>query len=223
MVAGSRRSGFDGYSKCIECFHAIQFDACRELANGHLIEINNRVDVAGGFVDVEDFAVDSDEDRAVWRRGEFDKEVVRERVAVFEDDFRKDFAADTFLLPPGREVAAVGHFFGEAGRKSFSFFTVGNIGGDYLFFGGAESDVYVHVRFGVIMDVNGWTFAVAAETGAAGFAVAPTFATFVFGEGSDGGGDGQDQEKGNRFRVHNFFRARSSAGASMYRRNPGEV
>jgi hypothetical protein len=163
--------------------------------NVQLVEIDNRVDVAGGFVDVEDFAVDGDEDGAVRRRGKFDEEVVRERVAVFEDDFGKDFAADTFLLPAGRKVAAVGHFFGEAGRKSFSFFTVGNIGGDYLLFGGAESDVYVHVRFGVIMDVNGWTFAGSAETGAAGFAVASAFAAFVFSEGSDGCGEGEQQEE----------------------------
>src|SRR5687768_5284353 len=84
-----------------------------------LVEIDDGVDVAGGFVDVEDFAVNGDEDGAVRRRGELDEEVRRERMAVFEDDFGKNFAADTFLLPAGREVAAVGNFFGKAGGKAF--------------------------------------------------------------------------------------------------------
>lgn len=160
-----------------------------------LVEVDDRVDVAGGFVDVEDFAVDGDEDGAVGRRGEFDEQVVRERVAMFEDDFGKDFAADTFLLPAGREVAAMGHFFGEAGRKSLSFFAVGNVSGDYLFFGGAKSDVHVGVGFGVSVDVNGWTFAGTAETWTGRFAVAATFAAFVLGEGSDGCGEGEQQEE----------------------------
>src|SRR5215207_2564193 len=115
---------------------------------GSLVEVDDGVDVAGGFVDVEDFAVDGDEDGAVGRRGEFDEEVVRERVTVFENDFGEDFAADTFFLPAGREVAAAGDFFGEAGWKAFSFSAVGHVGGDDLFFGGAEGDVYVGVGFG---------------------------------------------------------------------------
>jgi hypothetical protein len=170
---------------------------------GSLVEIDDRVDVASGFVDVEDFAVDSDEDGALGRRGEFDEEVGRERVAVFENDFGKDFAANAFFLPAGREVAAVGDFFSQAGRKAFGFFAVGNVGGDNLFFGGAEGDVYVGVGFGRSMDVNGWTFFGGAEIWAGGFAVPATFAAFVFGEGSAGRGEGKQKEEGNCFGVHN--------------------
>ena len=151
------------------------------------------MDAAARFVDVDNFAVDGDEDGAVRRRGQFDEEVVRERVAVFEDDFGKDFAADTFLLPAGREFAAASTFFGEAGGKAFGFLAVGDVGGDDLFLGGAESDVdvaggsvVVAVMGGAMrMDVNGGRFSGFAISISAAFAVA----AFVFGEGGECGGN----------------------------------
>ena len=98
------------------------------------------MDVAGGFVDVEDFSVNGDEDGAVGRGGKFDDEVRRQRVGMFEDDFGEDFAADTFFLPAGREFAAAGDFFGQAGREAFAFFA-GGVGADGVAFRRAEGDV----------------------------------------------------------------------------------
>ena len=138
-------------------------------------------------MDVEDFAVDRYEDCAVRRRGEFDHEFVRKGVAVLEDDFRQDFAGGAFFLPTGREVAAGGDFFGEAGRKAFSFSAVCDVGADGIFFGGAEGDVDLDVG-GVVaivviarrLDVNGF-----GRAGGFSVAAAVSFAAFIFGEGRE--------------------------------------
>ena len=135
-------------------------------------------------MDVEDFAVDGYEHGVVGRRREFDNEFVREGVAMFEDDCRENFAADTFFLPSGREVAAVGNFFGEAGRKAFSFFAGRHVGADGVFFGGAKGDVDVDVRAVVVIVVIARRLDMDGFGGAGGFSVAAAtaFTAFVFGE-----------------------------------------
>ena len=103
------------------------------------------MDVVGGFVDAENFAVHGDEDCAVWRSGKFDDEFGWERVSVLENDFGKDFAAHTFLLPAGREFSAARDFFGEARRKALGFFALAvDVRADDFFFGSANGDVDVN-------------------------------------------------------------------------------
>ena len=60
-------------------------------------------DFAAGFDEAHDFAVDGDQDCSRRRRWKFDEDFVREGMALAIDFRRHDFAADTFLLPAGRE------------------------------------------------------------------------------------------------------------------------
>lgn len=81
-------------------------------------DIEDVEDLAGGFDEANDLALNADQNGPCWRRRELDDDLGGQWLADFEDFFGHGLADDHSPLPTRRQVATASMLFRQAGRQS---------------------------------------------------------------------------------------------------------